>query len=552
MAEKIIPRFLIKSADNFLGGRMKKSVLITGASGNMGEEVLKQIIETNKFAVRILLREKKSNIKLAKRLKKKYPDTLCIYFGDISNYEDCKQAVTGIDYLIHCAAIIPPTSDHNPELTYNSNFIGTKNLVNAVKEADRLSDKTELQDISDKNNPPSRIKFIHIGTVAEYGNRTFKHPWIRTGDPLISSPFDYYGATKIMGERCVIESGLTWVSLRQSGVLYDRVMLNNMNDGLMFHTGWNTPIEWATAGTSGLMLKNLLLKDCSENLPSEFWRKVYNIGNGENARVTGYDTINRGFVLMGRTAKEIFKPHWNAARNFHCGWFFDSKILNEYLDFQYEGFEEFFSKLEKKFWYFKLGKPFPYFIRKFALEPLLKNSNAPMYWVKNNFEPRVKAFFGSKEKFEAIPKKWEEYNLLCENKNPNTGEYIDYNKLKNEANAKNFLLSHGYDESKPDNELDIKDMQDAAEFRGGECLSSEMQKGDLYTPLKWKCACNHSFEASPYLILKAGHWCPDCACPPWNFDEQARHSKFYAQLWYDDHSPEENNFYDKNCFYDIN
>ncbi len=455
-----------------------KKVLITGASGNMGAEVLKQIIETENFAVRILLREKKANKKLAKRLTKQYPSFLDILFGDLFNYEDCKKAVEGIDYVIHCAAIIPPTSDHNPELTYNSNFIGTKNLVNAVKEQQKASAATE----------PKTIKFVHIGTVAEYGNRTYKHPWIRTGDPLLSSPFDYYGATKIMAERCVIESGLQWVSLRQSGVLYDRVMLNNMNDGLMFHTGWNTPIEWATARTSGLMLKNLLLKDCGETLAKEFWQRIYNIGNGASARVTGYDTINRGFVL----------------------------------------------------------------IRKFALEPLLKNSNAPMFWVKKNLVPRIKAFFVSKEKFDAIPEKWEDYNLLCENKNPDSGEYIDYNKLKDEDSAKNFLLSHGYDESKPQAELDIRDMQEAAKFRGGESLSSEMKKGDLYTPLKWKCGCNHSFEATPFLILKAGHWCPECAAPPWNFDAQAKLSKFYAQLWYDDHSPDENNFYDKNCFYDIN
>jgi len=35
-----------------------------------------------------------------------------------------------------------------------------------------------------------------------------------------------------------------------SGILYDSVLFNNMNDGLMFHTCWNTPIEWATARTS--------------------------------------------------------------------------------------------------------------------------------------------------------------------------------------------------------------------------------------------------------------------------------------------------------------
>ncbi len=254
---------------------------------------------------------------------------------------------------------------------------------------------------------------------------------------------------------------------------------------------------------------------------------------------------------MGRSAKDLFKPNWNAARNFHCGWFYDSSVLNSYLDFQYEGFEEFFSKLDRKFWYFKFGKPFPRLIAKFAIKPLLKTVNAPLYWVNNNMTARVIAFFRSKKDFELIPEKWEDYNLMCENKNPETGDALNYEELKNESEAKKFLLSHGYDESKKDEYLDIGDMQDAAKFRGGKCLSKEMNKGDLYTSLDWECSCSHKFTASPYLILKAGHWCSECSCPPWNFDEQAKNNKFYAQIWYDDHATDENNFYPKDCFLDI-
>ncbi len=513
-----------------------KNILITGASGTMGSEALRQIAETKAYHVTIILREKKRNLKLAKRLKKLYTSRITIIFGDLSVFADCEKCVEYADYIIHCAAIIPPAADHNSDAVYKANYLGTLNLINAVKKSSKCGE----------------VKFIHIGTVAEYGNRTFKAPWIRTGDPLVTSAFDFYGATKVMAEREVIESGLDyWVSLRQSGVLYDSIMMNNMNDGLMFHTGWNTPIEWATARTSGLLLKNLLEKNEAGTLPKEFWKRVYNIGNGKDARVTGYETLDRGFKLMGRTAKDVFSPNWNAARNFHCGWFYDSKILHEYLDFQHEGFEDFFKKLDKKFWYFKLGKPFPYFIRKFAIEPLLQNCNAPMYWLKHNLESRIKAFFGSREQYERIPKTWEAYHLLCENKNPETGDALNYETLKDESKAKQFLLKHGYDESKPQELLSIKDMQQAAEFRGGKCLSKEMETGDLYAPLEWECSCGHTFKASPFLILKAGHWCPHCAVPPWNFDELAKHSKFYAQIWYNDHGKDENNFYDKNCFKDI-
>lgn len=516
-----------------------KIIAITGGSGNMGSEVVKQLAETGLYKCRILLREKKHNIKLAKKLIKKYGNKIEILLGDLTEYEDCRKLIDGADYLIHCGALIPPYSDHHPEETVASNYGGTKNLVKAA-----------LNSLNKDN-----LKFVNIGTVAEYGNRTFKHAWGRVGDPLMPSNFDIYAASKTKAEREVIESGLNyWVSLRQSGVLYDKVLMKNMNDGLMFHTPWNCPIEWATARSSGLMIKNLVNFTENGSLPENFWRKVYNIGNGEKARVTGYETLDRGFKLMGRGVRDIFEPHWNVKRNFHCMWFYDSKVLDDYLHFQNEGFEDFFTKLEKKYWYFKLGKPFPRLIKQFTIKPLLKNTNAPVFWANKGLTLRLTAFYGKDGAYEKTPHKWEEFHLLCENINPETGESLDYAKLKdiNTVNPEKDLLKHGYDESKADFELDIKDMKQAALFRGGECVSKSMQKGEMYTPLEWKCHNGHTFTATPYLVLKTGHWCPHCCtAPPWNFNVLAKHIPFYAQLHNDDHAETEIDTYEADCYKDI-
>ena len=512
---------------NFILRKMK-TVFITGASGTMGAEALTQIARTGKFLCRVLLRPKKANIRLAKKLQKN--KLIEVIFGDIQNYGDCLTAVKGADYVLHCAAIIPPAADHNPDETFRTNRLGTENLLEAVAASGQIQ----------------KTKFVYIGTVAEYGNRTFKHPWGRVGDPLMPSAFDVYAASKIKAERAVIDSPLCWVSLRQSGILYDRVLFNNMHDGLMFHTCWNTPIEWATAKTSGLLLKNLVEKDSDGTLGADFWKKVYNIGNGKASRVTGFETLDRGFKMMGRSCTEIFKPEWNATRNFHCMWFSDSHVLNEYLDFQHESFEEFFSRLEKKLWYFKLGKPFPRFVRRFAIMPLLRTNNAPAFWVSHNLTKRINAFFGSLEAYRALPRSWEKFPLLCKNQNQETGAFLDYEKLKDESliEQNGLLLNHGYDETKKTEELDIEDVKQAASFRGGKCVSKTMTKGDMYCHLQWQCHNGHRFTASPYLVLKTGHWCPECcSAPPWNFGELAKHIPFYAQLRYDDHGENETESY---------
>lgn len=531
----------------------KKTVFITGASGSMGSEVLKQVMATGKFKVLVLLRKKPANEKLKKVLKKRYSQGATVLFGDLASLSDCQKAVEGADYIVNCAAVIPPASDRDPAAAEKTNHIGAKNLAEAIGAAEN----------------PDLKKLVHIGSVAEYGNRFFPLQWGRVGDPLLSSPYDYYAVTKIKGERSVVESGLKyWVSLRQSGILYDDVLTKNLNDGLIFHTCWNTFIEWTTARDSGRLIANLLLKSETESLPETFWQKCYNIGNGAKARVTGYETLNRGFKLLGHPVSKFFKPHWNAARNFHSFWYLDSDHLNDLLDFRRESFESFFARLEKKFWYFKLAKPFSGLVRRFAIERLLKDENAPLCWVKSDLKGRTRAFYGSLEDFKRIPRSFDEYRLIpsAALKNIEEAEVLDLRgKLDLSASDLAFIadnhyrgknkaaiLSHGYDETKKDSELGLEDMQGAARFRGGKLLSSAMVRGDLWGKLLWQCHSGHQFEAAPYTVIKAGFWCAKCCEPaPWNFDALAKVIPFYAQVWYNSHHPQEDNFYPADSYKDI-
>jgi hypothetical protein len=134
------------------------------------------------------------------------------------------------------------------------------------------------------------------------------------------------------------------------------------------------------------------------------------------------------------------------------------------------------------------------------------------WMLETNREDWIQAFFGSRDKQSRI-KSWEEgYGLTIPDKTP-------------------VCLDHGYDESKPSAALTLDDMQGAAHFRGGHCLSGAMQPGDLFTPLRWKCHLGHEFEATPNLILKGGHWCPECERTSWDYAEIAKHNPFFAQVW---------------------
>ena len=497
-------------------------ISITGSTGNMGSEVLKAFFKEEKYELRLLLKKSKKNSKLAHKLSAKYKNVK-IFFGSLSEYETLLNFVKDASYCIHLAALIPPHSDYNEKETIETNYLGTQNLVNAVVET----------------GGAETCHFIHIGSVAQYGNRTSLHPFGRVGDPLLPSVFDVYATSKVKAERVVIESPLRfWASLRQTGVLYDDILFKNMNDGLMFHTPLNCPIEWVTAKDSAILIKNLV-EATEEGKLKDFYKKVYNIGGGLKMRTTGFETLDEGFRLMGCSVKDVFLPEWIAKRNFHCMWFSDSNVLEELFHFQKTSFRDFFDRLKVKFWYFRLAKPFLFLVKLFAIKPLLKNKNAPMYWKKND-EERWKVF--SNPDSDSLNENWEDVKLLCKNIDEKTNSQVDYEALKNGIEIRK--LDHGYDESKPDSELDIEDVRKAANFRGGKVLSASMKKGDLYTKIDWACHEGHVFSATPYLVLKTGHWCPECSSPPWNFGKQVKHNPFYAQLYYDDHKENEDACYD--------
>lgn len=509
---------------------MKKVVVaLTGASGNMGKETLVQLAESESVAeIKLLLLGGRAERKLAAKWSAEYGDKVSVIFGNVANRADCDKLVENADYVLNLAAVIPPRSDKYPERSAECNVRGVEALVGAIEALDG-----------------AQPKLVHVSTVAVYGNRNYLHPWGRVGDPLLPSIYDCYAADKTKGERRVLESTLTnWAVLRQTAMLHSRMLTDNMSDGLMFHTCYNVPLEWVTARDSGRLMTHLVERDTAGEVDG-FWKKVYNIGGGACNRVTGYDTFDAGFEIIGGSVEKFMKPTWNSIRNFHGMWFSDSNELEKLFGFQKESVKDYWQEILRKHPYYRVAKLLPpSLISKLAVQRLLGDENAPRRWIAKGEYGKVRAYFGSEENIGCLPVKWSDYPVLAKGELADSD--IDYDALRDEHRiAENgLLLSHGYDESKGDENLDIEDMRSAAEFRGGKCLSQSMTKGDLYTKLLWECHDGHPFYASPYTVLKAGHWCEKCCeSGVWDFDRLAKFMPFYAQIWYDTHAKAENGKY---------
>lgn len=486
----------------------KKNIFLTGATGIMGWAGLQELLtRTDRFNITVLARPSKVNRqKLAP-----YENQIRIIWGDLTCYEDILAGITGADYVLHVGGMVSPQADYKPKTTQRVNITAAQHIAKAVLAQ------------PDKDN----IKVVYIGSVAQTSDRNEPIHWGRTGDPICISVYDHYAITKTIAERIIVDSGIKkWVCLRQSGILHAGILKNY--DPIMFHVPIRGVLEWATVEDSGRVLANI----CEDNVPEEFWNRFYNIGSGPEYRLSNYEFECKLLKTISCPPPEkIFETRWFVLRNFHGQWYLDSQVLEDYLHFRGNiPVDEYFRQLGQQIpWYFHLAKIVPPVFIKWAMRLMAyKKGVGTQDWIRTNDQKRINAFYGSKEKWATIPD-WKHTDL-------------------SHPTSKAITLDHGYDENKPKSEFTIDDMQVAAAFRGGKCLSESMVKGDWSTPLKWECQFGHKFKASPSLVLDGGHWCPECLPAPWNYDEIAKGNPFFAQIWYPIHDHYEHNYYDASIF----
>ncbi len=470
----------------------RKVVMVTGASGTMGQETLKQLLSrANRFKVKALVRPSKKNRELMKKLA---DPALEIVWGDLSSYEDIKRAVDGSDYVLHIGAMVSPAADKYPKETLYTNIGSTLSIIKAIKE----------------QPDPDKVHFCYIGTVAETGGRTEPVQSGRVGDPIAPSFFDYYALSKIFSEMSVFESGLKyWVSIRQTGQYPSAEGAGE--EPIIWHQAPNNVLEWSTSIESGICMANL----CEDWVPETFWRKAYNLSSGEGYRLATWELTNMLMEPFGIEFKDIMDCSMMAPYNFHGHYFTDSKLLDDILHFRVIPAEAYWGGVKDEM---RRMAANPMIAAMFPPKEAMKAHNIEIghkqggtYWMKeNNKTDWINAFFGSKEKMENMPSN-EAFELHHPSEEPT---YLD----------------HGYDEAKGLENLSAEDLKKAAEFRGGEYPETEAPK-DIYTPVAWRCADGHTFRMSVNTVLHGGHWCPECYKTEWKYGKLAKASPFLNQIW---------------------
>ncbi len=107
-----------------------KTLLITGGTGSFGNTVLKRFLKSDIGEIRIFSRDEKKQDDMRKALKS---DKVRFYIGDVRNYESIRDAVQGVDYIFHAAALKQvPSCEFFPMEAVRTNVLGTDNVLSAA------------------------------------------------------------------------------------------------------------------------------------------------------------------------------------------------------------------------------------------------------------------------------------------------------------------------------------------------------------------------------------------------------------------------------------
>ena len=115
------------------------TLMITGGTGSFGSTVLKHFLDSDLKEIRIFSRDEKKQDDMRHELQAKHPENakkVKFYIGDVRNPQSIRDAMPGVDYIFHAAALKQvPSCEFFPMEAVKTNVIGTDNVLTAAIEA---------------------------------------------------------------------------------------------------------------------------------------------------------------------------------------------------------------------------------------------------------------------------------------------------------------------------------------------------------------------------------------------------------------------------------
>lgn len=177
--------------DTFAGS----TLLITGGTGSFGNAVLKRFLDSSIREIRIFSRDELKQDDMRHKYQRLYPD-LChkikFYVGDVRDYSSICNAMVGVDYVFHAAALKQvPSCEFFPIEAVKTNILGTENVLNAainekVKKVICLSTDKASYPINAMGMSKALMEKVVMAKSRSVGNKNIDICCTRYGNVLYS------------------------------------------------------------------------------------------------------------------------------------------------------------------------------------------------------------------------------------------------------------------------------------------------------------------------------------------------------------------------------
>ncbi len=289
-----------------------KTILVTGAFGNLGQMLLNELKQRG-YRIRAMDLDNPQNRKIAARMAGVYDE---VVWGDLRKI-DFKPHLKDCVSVVHLGAVLPPVTENLPELAYDVNVKATFRLID---------------DIQNRENPP---QLVYPSSVTVFGYPNPPTRLMRADDPV--APSDHYTRHKVEIEQRLATSTIPWTVLRVGVSVDSRTLGTDLSMiRKLFNTNPDNPLEYVHPCDVATAVVNSI-----EN-PRAIG-KIFLLGGGGDCRINQHKFLSAALNALGVTLpRDMF-----GSERFYTCWM-DTAESQEILQFQNHSFADYEADMRQR------------------------------------------------------------------------------------------------------------------------------------------------------------------------------------------------------------
>ena len=287
-----------------------KRILVTGAGGTIGLQVIRFLLSEGKYEITALELKDKHVYKRLKSFRKR----INIVYGDVNDEMLIGALVKSHDVVIHLAGVLPPLANVRDDLCKVVDYNGTVNIVNAIHDY----------------HPDCFL--LYASSTSVYGKES-KPVSVKTPNKIDN--LDYYSKYKLESELYIKENLKHYSIFRLSYVLGDP-----KSESLIYNVSAKSNLETVSADDAGYAFVSAI------DFQKEVNKKVFNLSGGEKFR-TNYATYLRHILKCYGLTIRFLSTWFCAEKNYYGHYYSDGDKLDDILHFRSKNLDVYYNTLVK-------------------------------------------------------------------------------------------------------------------------------------------------------------------------------------------------------------